>query len=288
MTTSLAREVVGHHFQNPVLLAAGTAGYGLELAGVVDLERLGGIVCKAVSREPRAGNRPPRVAEFTGGMLNSVGLANPGLAHVREHELPRLLARVTNARVLVNVVGFRTDEYAEVVDGLDDLEGITGFELNLSCPNTSAGGIEFGADAGCIERIVRSCRAATRRLLAVKLSPVLPDIAGAALVARDAGADVISVVNTLPGSLHGNGRPRLGNGNGGVSGPALLPIGVLAAARVVERTGGMPVIGVGGVRSADDVRQYLRVGAALVAIGTAALADPRLPERVVRDLEAGD
>ncbi len=288
MAASLARDLLGHHFQNPVLLAAGTAGYGLELDGVVDLERLGGIVCKAVSREPRAGNRPPRVAEFAGGMLNSVGLANPGLARVREHELPRLLARLRRARVLVNVVGFTIDEYAEVVSGLDDLEGITGFELNLSCPNTSAGGIEFGADPGCIERIVRSCRLATRRLLAVKLSPVLPDIAAAAVVARDAGADAISVVNTLPGLLHAGDRPRLGNGNGGMSGPALLPVGVLATARVVERTGGMPVIGVGGIRSAEDVRQYLRVGAALVAIGTAGLADPRLPERVIRDLETGD
>ena len=288
MAASLARDVLGHHFQNPVLLAAGTAGYGLELAGVADLERLGGVICKAVSREPRKGNRAPRVAEFAGGMLNSVALANPGLARVRSHELPRLLAQVRRVRVLVNVVGFTTGEYAEVVAGLDDLDGITGFELNLSCPNTSAGGIEFGADPACIDQVVRTCRAATRRLLAVKLSPVLPDIAGAAIVARDAGADVISVVNTLPGLLHGNGRPRLGNGNGGVSGPALLPVGVLAAARVVERTGGMPVIGVGGVRSADDVRQYLRVGAALVAIGTAGLADPRLPERIVRDLEAGD
>jgi dihydroorotate dehydrogenase (NAD+) catalytic subunit len=288
VAASLARDLLGHHFQNPVLLAAGTAGYGLELDGVVDLERLGGIVCKAVSREPRAGNRPPRVAEFPGGMLNSVGLANPGLARVREHELPRLLARLRRARVLVNVVGFTIDEYAEVVSGLDDLEGITGFELNLSCPNTSAGGIEFGADPGCIERIVRSCRLATSRLLAVKLSPVLPDIAAAAVVARDAGADAISVVNTLPGLLHAGDRPRLGNGNGGMSGPALLPVGVLAAARVVERTGGMPVIGVGGIRSVDDVRQYLRVGAALVAIGTAGLADPRLPERVIRDLESED
>ena len=288
MAASLARDLLGHHFQNPVLLAAGTAGYGLELDGVVDLERLGGIVCKAVSREPRVGNRPPRVAEFAGGMLNSVGLANPGLARVREHELPRLVARLRLARVLVNVVGFTIDEYAEVVSGLDDLEGITGYELNLSCPNTSAGGIEFGADPGCIERIVRSCRLATRRLLAVKLSPVLPDIAAAAVVARDAGADAISVVNTLPGLLHAGDRPRLGNGNGGMSGPALLPVGVLATARVVERTGGMPVIGVGGIRSADDARQYLRVGATLVAIGTAGLADPRLPERVVRDLESGN
>lgn len=281
----LERDLFGTRFQNPVLLAAGTAGYGLELDGVIDLERLGGIVSKAVSRLPRAGNRAPRVAEFAGGMLNSVGLANPGLDHVRTHELPALVRRLRQARVLVNVVGFTVDEYAEVVSGLEDVEGITAYELNLSCPNTSAGGIEFGADPASVTAVIAACRRATRRGLAAKLSPVLPDIAGMALIARDAGADAISVVNTLPGSLYHGTEQRLGNGSGGVSGPVLLPVGVLAVTRVLERTGGMPVIGVGGIASADDAEQYLRAGATLVAIGTAALADPRLPERVVRDLE---
>jgi dihydroorotate dehydrogenase (NAD+) catalytic subunit len=272
-----------------LLLAAGTAGFGRELDGVMDLDRLGGLVTKAVSLEPREGNRPPRVAEFRGGMLNSVGLANPGLAAVRAEHIPWLAGRLRQARVLVNVVGFTVEEYADVVSGLDGMPGITGFELNLSCPNTSAGGIEFGADSRCVERIVALCRTRTRLPLLAKLSPVLPDIPGMALVARDAGADGISVVNTVPGLLHAeSGATRLGNGPGGVSGPALLAVGVLAAARVVEQTGGMPVIGVGGVRSAEDVRQYLGVGAALVAIGTGALADPRLPERIVRDLERSD
>ncbi len=284
--SSLSRTVFGRRFQNPVLLAAGTAGFGRELDGVMDLERLGGLVTKAVSVQPRKGNPPPRVAEFPGGMLNSVGLANPGLQAVRERDLPWLARHVSKAQVLVNVVGFTVEEYAEVVSGLDGVPGFAGFELNLSCPNTSAGGIEFGASADCVQRIVALCRARTRLPLLAKLSPVLPDIAGMAVVARDAGADGISVVNTMPGLLHGDtGTARLGNGNGGVSGPALLPIGVLAVARVVERTDGMPVIGVGGVRSAEDVRQYLRVGASLVAIGTGALADPRLPERIVRNLE---
>jgi dihydroorotate dehydrogenase (NAD+) catalytic subunit len=285
----LSRTVFGRQFQNPLVLAAGTAGFGQELAGVMELDRLGGIVTKAVSLAPRAGNATPRVAEFRGGMLNSVGLANPGLERVRAELLPWLAAHVRRAQVLVNVVGFTVEEYAEVVGGLNDVPGIAGFELNLSCPNTSAGGIEFGADPDCVRRIVAACRARTRRPLSAKLSPVLPDIAGMALVARDAGADAISVVNTIPGLLfaeHGAAH-RLGNGYGGVSGPVLLPVGVLATARVVERTG-LPVIGVGGVRSADDVRQYLRVGASLVGIGTAALADPRLPERIIRDLERGD
>jgi dihydroorotate dehydrogenase (NAD+) catalytic subunit len=283
----LARDIVGHRFQNPVLLAAGTAGFGRELDGVIDLDQLGGIVTKAVSRAPREGNPPPRVAEFPAGMLNSVGLANPGLDEVRRRHLPWLANRLSTARIVVNVVGFTVDEYADVIGGLDDVSGVAAYELNLSCPNTSAGGIEFGADAECVMRIVRLCRARTSRPLFAKLSPVLPDIAGMAVVARDAGADGITVVNTLPGLLHHDGAAaRLGNGQGGVSGPALLPIGVLATARVVERTAGsIPVIGVGGIRSAADAREYLRVGASLVAIGTAALADPRLPARVVRDLE---
>lgn len=288
MVADLSRTVFGRRFQNPILLAAGTAGFGRELAGVMDLERLGGLVTKAVSLLPRSGNRPPRVAEFRGGMLNSVGLANPGLSAVRATELPWLEANLTKAQVIVNVVGFELGDYAEVVAGLDEFASIAAFELNLSCPNTHAGGIEFGADLGCVRSIVEGCRARTRRPLLVKLSPVLPDIAAAAVTARDAGADGVTVVNTLPGFLYeADGRTaRLGHGNGGVSGPVLLPVGVLAAARVVERTGGMPVIGVGGVRTAADVRQYLQVGAALVAIGTAGLADPRVPERIVRSLEA--
>ncbi|MEO8090740.1 MAG: dihydroorotate dehydrogenase [Gemmatimonadales bacterium] len=285
-TRDLSRELFGQRFQNPILLAAGTAGFGKELDGVLDLDRLGGLVTKAVSREPREGNAPPRVAEFPGGMLNSVGLANPGVARVREQYLPWIAARLTRARVLVNVVGFTVEEYGEVVDELNGCAGITAFELNLSCPNTSAGGIEFGADPACVQRIVSLCRSRTRLPLVAKLSPVLPDIARMAETARDAGADAISAVNTMPGLLFGdNRRARLGNGNGGVSGPGLLPVGVLAVARIVERIGATPVIGVGGVRSAGDVRQYLKVGATLVGIGTAGLADPRLPERIVADLE---
>ena len=282
----LARDVFGVRFQNPILLASGTAGYGRELDGVMELDQLGGLVTKAVSLQPRVGNAPPRVAEFRGGMLNSVGLANPGLAHVRAAELPWLLGRLRAARVIVNVVGFTLEEYAAVLEGLDDLDGISAYELNLSCPNTAAGGIEFGADAGSVSAIIAQCRRATKRPLVAKLSPVLPDIAGMAVVARDAGADGVSVVNTLPGlALDPQGVPRLGNGNGGASGPALLPAGVLAVRRVRERAGDFPVIGLGGVRSAEDARQYLAAGASLVGIGTGGMADPRLPGRVIRELE---
>lgn len=282
----LERLVFGARFRNPIVLASGTAGYGTELTGVMDLDRLGGLVSKAVSLEPRAGNAPPRVSEFRGGMLNAIGLANPGLAQVRAVELPRLLGQLKLARVLVNVVGFTLDEYAAVIEGLEDLDGITAYELNLSCPNTAAGGLEFGADAASVTAIVARCRRVTKRPLVAKLSPALPDIAALALVARDAGADGVSVVNTLPGmALDRRGVPRLGNGNGGASGPVLLPAGVLAVRRVRERAPDLPIIGLGGVRSADDVRQYLAVGASLVGIGTGALADPRLPERIVAQLE---
>jgi dihydroorotate dehydrogenase (NAD+) catalytic subunit len=283
----LSRELFGRRFQNPVLLAAGTAGFGKELYGVLDLERLGGLITKAVSRESRSGNAAPRVAEFPGGMLNSVGLANPGVRRVREEYLP-WLSRLSRAQVLVNVVGFTAEEYADVIGELEGAAGITGFELNLSCPNTHAGGIEFGADRTSVDRIISLCRGRTRLPLIAKLSPVLPDIAGMALAARDAGADAISAVNTMPGLLYSsNGTARLGNGNGGVSGPGLLPIGTLAVSRIVERIGPTPVIGIGGIRSADDVRQYLKAGASLVAIGTAALADPHLPGRIVSELEQG-
>ena len=286
MSRDLTRTVFGQTFQNPVLLAAGTAGFGREVAGVIDLERLGGIITKAVSREPRVGNRAPRVAEYSFGMLNSVGLANPGLARVREEQLPWLETNLRRARTLVNVVGFEAEHFAEVVAGLDDCAGITAFEINLSCPNTSAGGLEFGADPATAAKVIELCRGRTRKPLVAKLSPALPDIAGMALAVRSVGADGVSVVNTLPGYLASeSGTPRLGNGNGGVSGPALLPVGVLAVRRIMERSGGMPVIGMGGIRSGDDARQYLRAGAALVAIGTAAMANPRIPERVVADLE---
>jgi dihydroorotate dehydrogenase (NAD+) catalytic subunit len=282
----LSRTVFGQQFQNPVLLAAGTAGFGREVAGVIDLERLGGIVTKAVSAEPRKGNRSPRVAEFPAGMLNSIGLANPGLAQVRTEQLPWLATHLTRARVLVNVVGFVEEDFAAVVAGLDGQQCITAFEINLSCPNTHAGGLEFGSDPATVANVLKLCRAETRKPLLAKLSPALPDIAGMALAARDAGADGVTVVNTMPGYLaDAAGSPRLGNGNGGVSGPALLPIGVLAVRKIMDRSGGMPVIGVGGIRSGADARQYLRAGAILVAIGTAALADPRIPERVVADLE---
>lgn len=281
----LVIEAAGLRFQNPVLLASGTAAYGRELAGVMDLAALGGLVTKAVSVEPRPGAPAPRVAEWSGGMVNAVGLANPGVDRVRAEELPWLAANVRGPRVLVNVVGREVDDFPLVVAALDGEAGVDAFELNVSCPNVKAGGLEFGADESSLRAVVSGCRSATRRPLFVKLSPSLGDIAAAARVAVDAGADGITLVNTLPGLVIDveARRPALGFGSGGVSGRELLPVGVLATARVRQAVS-VPLIGVGGVSSAEDALQYMIAGASLVGIGTAALRDPRLPERIVRDL----
>ena len=282
----LAVSAAGLAFQNPIVLAAGTAAYGRELARVIDLERLGGLVTKAVSVRPRHGAASPRVAEFSGGMVNAIGLANPGVEAVRDTELPWLAANVRRARVIVNVVGDLVEEYAAVVAALDGSSGIAAFELNVSCPNVKAGGMEFGADPCALADVVRQARAATQRPLFVKLSPTLPDIVASARTAVDAGADGLSLVNTVPGLVIDTARrtPMLGFGSGGVSGAALMPVGVLATWKVT-RAVGVPVMGIGGVATADDALQYLIAGATLVGIGTAALRDPRVPERVVRGLE---
>jgi dihydroorotate dehydrogenase (NAD+) catalytic subunit len=278
--------VFGTTFQNPILLAAGTAGFGREVAGVIDLDRLGGIITKAVSPEPRPGHAPPRVAEFPGGMLNAIGLANPGVEHVASTDLPWLAEHLRRARVIVNVVGDVIGDYVTVVRRLTHQPMVTAFELNVSCPNAARGGEEFGADDGVLAELVSACRSATTKPLIAKLAPTLPDVARTADVAARAGAAGVSVVNTIPGTLFAGrdrrgerGSSRLGYGQGGVSGPALLAVGVLAVRRVVQRLG-CPVIGIGGVRRPEDVEQYLEAGAVLVGIGTAALADPRIPERL--------
>jgi dihydroorotate dehydrogenase (NAD+) catalytic subunit len=281
----LAVTAAGLSFQNPIVLAAGTAAYGRELDGVIDLDALGGLVTKAVSVAPRSGAPAPRVAEFAGGMMNAVGLANPGLAAVRERELPWLAAHLRRARVLVNVIGNAIDEFVAVVEGLEGSPAVAGYELNVSCPNVRHGGMEFGADCAVLADLVSAVRRATRRPIFVKLSPALPDIAGTATAAVDAGANGISVVNTIPGLVIDpeTRRPVLGFGNGGASGVGLLPVGVLATWKVT-RAVRVPVMGVGGIAAPADVVQYLLAGATLVGVGTAALVDPRLPERLVSGL----
>jgi dihydroorotate dehydrogenase (NAD+) catalytic subunit len=272
-------------FQNPILLAAGTAGYGRELSAVMELDSLGGIVTKAVSPEPRKGAPAPRVAEFEGGMINAVGLANPGLDAVRSEDMPWLASNVRSARVIVNVVGSTMEDFATVVESLTELTRVDAFELNVSCPNVHAGGIEFGADVTTLSSLVSRARAATKKPLFVKLSPTLPAIDDTARAAVFAGADGITVINTIPGLVIdvATRRPALGFGTGGVSGQGLLPVGVLAVSKVT-RAVAVPVIGVGGVSKGTDAIQYMLAGASLVAIGTAALRDPRAPERIVAEM----
>ena len=282
----LATTLAGIDLQNPVFLAAGTAAYGEELDEVSTLDALGGIVTKAVSLDPRPGAPAPRVAEFPGGMINAIGLANPGVEAVRREHLPWLERSLKRARVLVNVVGYAVDDFARVIERLDDVAGKDGYELNVSCPNVKAGGMEFGADPAALAEVVRRARAATSAPIFVKLSPTLADVAGAARTALDAGANGLTLVNTMPGLVIDLERrkPALGFGTGGVSGPGLLPIGVLATWKVWKATRA-PIIGVGGITTAEDALQYLMAGATAVAMGTAGLRDPRQPGRVVRGLE---
>jgi dihydroorotate dehydrogenase (NAD+) catalytic subunit len=282
---ALSVSAAGIQFQNPLLLAAGTAGYGRELDGVLNLDALGGLVTKAVSVEPRSGAPAPRVAEFEGGMINAVGLANPGMEEVASKHLPWLEKNLSRARVLVNVVANRVEDFSTVIARLDDSRAVAGYELNVSCPNVKAGGVEFGADARTLSEVVTRSRASTRKPIFVKLSPTLPAIGDSAKTAADAGADGISVVNTLPGLVIDveTRRPALGFGTGGVSGIGLLPVGVLATYRVASAVS-LPVIGVGGINTATDIVQYLIAGASLVAVGTAAMQQPRLPEKLVVEL----
>lgn len=289
MTTLLATNVAGIQFQNPIILAAGTAAFGREISGVVDIEALGGLVTKAVSTDVRHGNRSPRLAEYRGGMINAVGLANPGLKGVIEGELPWLAANLKKARALLNVVGNSIEDFVEIVTSIDkcvSASGVAGYELNVSCPNVKAGGLEFGADPAALEQLVSRVRAATLKPLFVKLSPTLiAQIGETAKVAEGAGADAISVINTMPGLLVDvdSRKPRIGFGSGGVSGKGLLPVGILATWRV-SRAVKIPVLGLGGVETAEDALQYLMAGASLVGVGTAAMRDPRAPGRIVSDL----
>lgn len=287
--TTIATRVAGLDFRNPVVLASGTAGFGLEIEDVVDLDAVGGISTKAVSIAPRKGNPALRVSEFAGGMINAIGLANPGLDEVRRDYLPWLPAHHPGTRVFVNVVGNSIDDFAAVVDAIDGMPGIDGFELNVSCPNVKAGGLEFGADQRALAALVAAARGKTPRPIFVKLSPTLgAGIADTAKVAVDAGATGLTLVNTMPGLVIDTRRrkPKISFGSGGLSGPAVLPIGLLATWRVSQALPGVPLIGLGGVSTGDDAVQYLLAGASLVGVGTAALRDPRAPERIARQMAA--
>lgn len=281
----LRQTVFGVEFQSPVLLASGTCGYGREYADLLPLDDLGGLVTKAVSVEPRAGNPPHRVAETPGGMINAIGLENVGLRRFVDEKLPWLAANLSRARVLVNVVGRSCDEYAAVVGGLDGEEGFLGYEINVSCPNVK-GGTMFGTDEAALAELVGRLRRETDRPLIVKLTPNVPDVGVFARICEEAGADGLSAINTFPGMLVDveRHRPLIGNRSGGVSGPAILPMGVYATWRAAESCG-LPIMGIGGIRDARDALQYILAGATLVQVGTATFVDPDAAVHVHRGIE---
>lgn len=282
----LEQALFGAKFKNPVLLAAGTCGFGEELQEVLNLGALGGIVTKSVTLEPRVGNAAPRVVEAGDAMLNSIGLANPGLERVREEKLPWISEHLSDIRVFVSVAGQTPDEFWRIVEGLEDEEGFLGYELNLSCPNdTGRGGLPFALDSEALREVVVGVRQLTRRPLLVKLAPNVPDIGPVAAVAEEAGADGVTLLNTMPGLIidFETRQAALGAGSGGLSGPALRAVGVHAVHRARECTT-VPLVGVGGITSTGDALQYLLAGASLVQIGTATFADPRAAERVVEGI----
>ncbi len=271
--------------QNPVMVASGTFGYGVEYGEVVDVERLGAICCKGTTLKPRSGNPPPRVTETPGGMLNSIGLQNPGVDAVIERYAP--LWAGWQVPVIVNVAGESIDDYVGVVRKLDGVPGVAGIELNISCPNVGRGGLQFAVDREAAAAVTAAVRRATDLPLLVKLSPNVADIRPIARAIEDAGADAITAINTLSGIAidRRTGRPLLGNVYGGLSGPAIRPVAlrvVYEVAQVVD----IPIVAIGGVAALDDALDYLAAGAVAVQVGTAIFADPEVPLRIVEELRA--
>lgn len=270
----LTTKLCGLALRNPVMAASGTFAYGLEFATQVDFSRLGAIVVKGLSLEPMAGNPAPRVTETASGMLNSVGLQNVGVRAFVRDKLPPLAG--IGVPVVANVFAFRVEDYAETVRVLEDSEGLAAYELNVSCPNTHRGGLEFGADPSSVGETVAAAKAAARRRpLIVKLSPNVADIVPIARAAADAGADALTLINTLRGLAVDvrTRKPRLGAGYGGLSGPAIKPVALHAVHRVFQAVD-LPILGAGGIATGEDVGEFLLCGATAVQVGTASFWDP--------------
>src|SRR6202050_4888958 len=275
----------GIQLKNPIIAASGTFGYGVEFEDVVHLDKLGGFVVKGLSREPMIGNPPPRLWETAAGMLNAIGLQNIGASAFLAEQLPNL-QQMKNIVVFANVFGYTRDDYERTIEILNDGEGIAAYELNVSCPNTTSGGLQFGSDPRSLDEVVTTAKRAARRPLIVKLSPNVTSIAQMAHVAQEAGADAISLINTFVAmAIDADTRkPRIANVTAGLSGPAIKPIAlrmVYGAAHAVN----IPVIGMGGISTAADAAEFMLAGATAVQIGTASYWDPCATEKIVDELQ---
>src|SRR5713226_3430558 len=285
MTPDLRVSVAGIELKNPIIAASGTFGYGVEFEDVVHLDKLGGFVVKGLSREPMIGNPPPRLWETAAGMLNAIGLQNIGAAAFLEEKLPKL-RQIRNIVVLANIFGYTREDYERTIEILNDGEGIAAYELNVSCPNTSEGGLQFGCDPRSLDEVVTTAKRVARRPLIVKLSPNVTSIAQMAYVAQEAGADALSLINTFVAMAIDpeTRKPRIANVTAGLSGPAIKPIAVRMvydAAHAVK----IPVIGMGGISAAADVVEFMLAGATAVQIGTASYWDPCSTEKIVDELQ---
>jgi dihydroorotate dehydrogenase (NAD+) catalytic subunit len=285
VAVDLTVQVGAVRLRNPILAASGTFGYGLEFAHLVDLNRLGGIVVKGLSREPMEGAPAPRICETPSGMLNAVGLQNIGVRAFVVEKLPVL--RKYDTAIIANVFGYCVEDYLEVIRVLEDAEGLAAYELNISCPNVKKGGMQFGGDPALVAEVVGAARkVAVKRPLWVKLSPMVADIGLIARAAEGAGADALTVANTYPSMAIDpwTGKSRLGNQTGGLSGPSIKPI-TLRLVWETRKAVKSPIIGVGGIETAEDVLEYLAVGATAVQVGTASFTDPAVSQRLVEELE---
>ena len=279
MKPDLSVEIAGLRLRNPVMTASGTFGYGEEFSQYVNLETIGAFVTKGLSLKPRAGNPTPRIVETPGGMLNAIGLQNVGIDAFIQKKVPFL--RTVNTPAIANFFGYTPDEYAELAAILDTIPEVRALEVNISCPNVKQGGIVFGTDPGCAASVVAACRAATKKPLIVKLSPNVTDIVEMALACEGAGADALSVINTLTGMAIDleRRRPVLANVTGGLSGPAIKPV-ALRMVWQVARAVKVPVIGIGGIMSATDALEFMLAGATAVQVGTASFVNPGAAQEI--------
>ena len=283
-SVNLAVESGGVAFRNPILTASGTFGYGKEFEGLTDLAALGGLVTKGISPNPRFGNATPRICETAAGMLNSIGLENVGVEGFAREKLPYL--RTCGTRVLVNFFGTTFDEYVECGARLAAMEGVDALEMNVSCPNIKAGGIEFGTDPRVLGDLVRACRAVVKKPLWIKLTPNTSDIVALAKACADQGADALSIINTITGMAIDarTRRPKIATIFGGLSGPAIKPIALRMVFQVRRAGVPLPISGIGGIQDATDAVEFFLAGASTVQIGTQSFVDPDVSGRIVRDL----